>query len=101
MSLDFEELAKLPPSKRIKPLLIDLLPTLACCAFWVFLCMLIASAAHAAVHPDTTMPTIRPEKALERDKPKSAVCGFRTVIVLLRFKDGRVMMFPMAQAVPC
>lgn len=25
---------------------------------------------HAAVHPDTTMPSIRPEKALESDKAK-------------------------------
>jgi len=99
--IDFEEVAKLTPSKRIKPLLIGLLPTMAVCALFVAICLLIASAAHAAVRPDKETLSVRPEAVTEEQKPKPRCFVVRTVIVTLKFPNGQIAIFPVTRAVAC
>lgn len=59
------------------------------------------SAAYAAVHIDNPTIAIRPETATEARRPKPRCTRPETVIVLLRYSDGRVLLLPVMVQVPC
>jgi hypothetical protein len=63
--------------------------------------ILFASFAHAAVHPDTEMPSVRPEAAKDAQQPKPRCVRLRTAIVTVHLANGAVLIAPMTIAVPC
>jgi hypothetical protein len=46
------------------------------------------STAHAAVHPDTEMPSVRPEAAKDAVAKKKATCAKQTVVILYGADEG-------------
>jgi hypothetical protein len=58
--IDAEEIAKLPPMKRIKPLALALAYDLVPWAFGLALALLLAAAAHAAIHTDRPIQETAP-----------------------------------------
>lgn len=59
------------------------------------------SAAHAMVRPDTETPDIRPQPLADAQKTAPRCMRPGTVIVLLRYSDGRVLLLPVMVQVPC
>jgi hypothetical protein len=62
---------------------------------------LLTVYAHAAVHPDTEMPSVRPEAAKDAQQPKPRCVRLRTAIVTVHLANGAVLIAPMTIAVPC
>jgi hypothetical protein len=56
---------------------------------------------HAAAHIDNPALSIRPLPLSEAKKPTPSCTRLRTAIVVLRYKDGRILIAPMTFAVPC
>lgn len=49
---------------------------------------LLTIYAHAAVHPDTEMPSVRPETAKDAVPKKKATCAKQTVVILYGADEG-------------
>jgi hypothetical protein len=80
-----------------RPAWLPVLAIVSGVAVWV----LLTVYAHAAVHPDTEMPSVRPETAKEAQQPKPRCVRFRTAIVTAHLANGAVLIAPMTIAVPC
>jgi hypothetical protein len=80
-----------------RPAWLPVLSGIAAVAVW----LLLSFHAHAAVHPNTEMPAIRPQPLADAHQPKPRCVRLRTAIVTVRLAIGAVLIAPMTIAVPC
>jgi hypothetical protein len=67
-----------------RPAWLPVLAIVSGVAVWV----LLTYQAHAAIHPDTGMPAIRPEEAKDAVPKKKAACAKQTVVILYGADEG-------------
>lgn len=83
--IDAEEIAKLPPLKRIKPLALSMAYDLIPYAAGLALAVLMAAAAHAAIHPDCPVQDIAPVAS----KIEPACVQSTTIMRWIRDEKGK------------